>query len=578
MAHSALSEADCKEFFDDPQTLQTKIRKLAALIRGSKHFCAYTGAGVSTAAGIADFRSGLDTSLDTGAGCWTRKAAVKKGKSSQIKQAKRKTKPIKAIPSKAHMALVALMTTGPKYLKHLASTNCDGLHRRSGIPPDQLSELHGNGTLEVCNKCSRGYLRDYKTKRKAKSIKDKRTGRKCTISKCRGDLCRTVVNFKETLPEKTWTRAEGHTNRADVMLALGSSLTVMPAAALCIKAASEPFNADAFSADGMPIWNAPAKKNLVIVNLQKTPLDYMCYLRIFAKIDDVMVGLMRELELEIPEWRVRRFLKLSVAPQSTGDKRTLQVSAMDSDGVVATVFKDVKMRNNGQPLVEINKPVARGPRKKFQEQNVFTFEIPASLEMKNAEEEDQIQNQSRDQEADLSLEDVQEEADPEALQSPVHKRPKDDTSESPNSTSAQNAEPEDCKVNGTDDKEQQIEELMQSGFSREEAEEAIAISVGKDVDADADEDEKDDAADSEVHGTGDVDPNCGLTMSLGFFGHYGEPRLRMQLNELLGGIGQEGGDVVCRLQMDVSTKQWTFQKINFEPLPTVKEIYSFTKK
>ena len=176
MAYTARAEAECKEFFDDPKTLQTKIRRLAELIRNSKHFCAFTGAGISTAAGIADFRSGINTKLDTGAGKWAKEAAVQTGKASQIKKAKRKTRSIKAIPTQSHMALVALMTQGPKYLKHLISQNTDGLHRRSGIPVHQLSELHGNGTLEVCNKCSRGYIRDFRTMTKNKKKSDKRTG------------------------------------------------------------------------------------------------------------------------------------------------------------------------------------------------------------------------------------------------------------------------------------------------------------------------------------------------------------------------------------------------------------------
>ena len=153
MAYTARAEADCKEFFDDPKTLQTKIRRLAALIKASKHFCAFTGAGISTAAGIADFRSGINTALDTGAGAWAKKAAVQTGKRAQIKKAKRRTRVIKAIPTQAHMALVSLMTSAPQFLKHVISQNTDGLHRRSGIPVDQLSELHGNRCVpsSVCS-------------------------------------------------------------------------------------------------------------------------------------------------------------------------------------------------------------------------------------------------------------------------------------------------------------------------------------------------------------------------------------------------------------------------------------------
>ena len=141
---TARPESETKEFFDDPQSLQIKIKTLAQLIKHSKHFVAFTGAGISTSAGIADFRSGLNTVLDTGAGKWAKERAVKEGKENQIKKAKKKTDTFKAIPTKSHMALVGLMTNGPKYLKCLMSQNTDGLHRRSGIPVNQMSELHGN--------------------------------------------------------------------------------------------------------------------------------------------------------------------------------------------------------------------------------------------------------------------------------------------------------------------------------------------------------------------------------------------------------------------------------------------------
>ena len=228
MAYTSRAEADCKEFFDDPESLNLKIKKLAELIRKSKHFCAFTGAGsfiktqnpswpnshliptndwlphehkgISTAAGIADFRSGINNVLDTGTGQWAAMSAKEQGKSKQIKKGKRNTSSMKAIPTASHMALVSLATTGPKYLKCLISQNTDGLHRRSGIPVDKLCELHGNTlsdciftfwdnshfvfwlctlrTLEVCDQCGRGYMRDYWVggSRKGRSVHDHKTG------------------------------------------------------------------------------------------------------------------------------------------------------------------------------------------------------------------------------------------------------------------------------------------------------------------------------------------------------------------------------------------------------------------
>ena len=60
------------------------------------------------------------------------------------------------------MAIVELHNVG--LVKVTVSQNVDGLHRRSGIPANQLAELHGNTNLETCKKCSRQYLRDFETR------------------------------------------------------------------------------------------------------------------------------------------------------------------------------------------------------------------------------------------------------------------------------------------------------------------------------------------------------------------------------------------------------------------------------
>merc|ERR1712154_135482 len=79
MADTARKEADAKEYFDEPSELQTKIKQLAELVKKSKHMVAYTGAGISTSCGIADFRSGINTVLKTGAGKWAKEAAANDG-------------------------------------------------------------------------------------------------------------------------------------------------------------------------------------------------------------------------------------------------------------------------------------------------------------------------------------------------------------------------------------------------------------------------------------------------------------------------------------------------------------------
>jgi NAD-dependent SIR2 family protein deacetylase len=64
---------------------------------------------------------------------------------------------LEAIPTPTHMALVELQNRG--VLKHVVSQNVDGLHRKSGISPDEISELHGNNNLEHCKDCRKEYVR-----------------------------------------------------------------------------------------------------------------------------------------------------------------------------------------------------------------------------------------------------------------------------------------------------------------------------------------------------------------------------------------------------------------------------------
>eukprot|EP01083_Nonionella_stella_P288077 980496_1 len=368
--NTARADTDCKEFFDDKEALQIKIKKLAQLIRKSKHFVAFTGAGISTSAGIPDFRSGRNTILNTGSGKWEKIDAIKKGK--KFNTGKKKIDSFKAYPTPCHMALVSLIKY--KYLKYIISQNTDGLHRRSGIPKDNISELHGNRTLEVCDKCTKGYIRDY-TCRNSRRCHDHKTGRYCTVINCGGNLCDTIINFGENPHLKALEKAESNSKICDLMLCLGSSLTVIPAAYMPEEIGYK--------------WKVETKENkeiihnLVIVNLQKTPCDDICSLRIFAKIDDVMVGVMKELDIEIPEWNLEKFLKLKMENlENRNDLKKLNVSGVDIDGVNASVFTCVKLRNNGVSILKMNNYCVK---KKFKADE-YVFYVASDLKMHMKEE------------------------------------------------------------------------------------------------------------------------------------------------------------------------------------------------
>jgi NAD+-dependent protein deacetylase SIR2 len=132
-------------------------------------------------------------------------------------------------------------------VKHLVSTNCDGLHRRSGISEQDLSELHGNCYLEICQKCNTEYLRDFLVRKDPVSHK---TGRLCNEKNCKGELLGTTVAFGESLPEKELSKGVKHSEICDLSLVLGTSMRVTPACEL-------------------PVLNENGK--LILVNLQITP-------------------------------------------------------------------------------------------------------------------------------------------------------------------------------------------------------------------------------------------------------------------------------------------------------------------
>jgi len=279
------SEEEMMEHYDSPEVLESKIQQLADLIRKSNHMVAFTGAGISTSAGIHDFRGPT--------GKWTREA---KG----LKPLKG-TSTLKAFPTTTHMSLVKLQQEG--ILKYLISQNCDGLHVRSGFDQGKLSELHGNGNMAICESCGQKYFYDKKVGRydgPNKIRRDRWSGEHCLHSDCVGRQLATTICFGQELPPKPLALAEENSEKADLHLALGSSLTVTPAAD-CPRTT-------AFKRDG----------NLVIINLQNTPLTNIAKFQIYAKTDEVMARVMEKLQLQVPSFCLRRKVMCGVDPSGKG--------------------------------------------------------------------------------------------------------------------------------------------------------------------------------------------------------------------------------------------------------------------
>ena len=166
-----------QEIEDSPAVLAKKCDRMAKAIQKAKYLIVYTGAGISTAANIPDYRgpNGVWTCLDQGRDIQTCDLA-------------------RAEPTFTHMALFTLFKKGK--LKHIVSQNCDGLHLRSGIPRYALSEVHGNMFIEVCKQCKpmRPYLRLFDVTERTSKNKHN-TMRRCHV--CGKSLIDTIVHFGE---------------------------------------------------------------------------------------------------------------------------------------------------------------------------------------------------------------------------------------------------------------------------------------------------------------------------------------------------------------------------------------------
>jgi len=303
-----LRSREYEELIDDQSTVREKIVQLAGLVRQhAGRVVVVTGAGISTGAGVPDFRSGVNSVTGLPAGKWCRQATEDKWTEAQATQermrAAQAVPTTKAVPTPSHMALVTLQKAG--ILRGVISQNTDGLHRRSGMPPSCLAELHGNSTIEYCGWCGKEYLRDFAAslgrhlsgaalKRdlwpehsKLPLINPRRgnhyTGRRCQVEGCGGWLFDSTVDFGDDLPEDHFERGRKLADESTLCIVLGSRCSVSPASDL-----PQSIGESTRKIDGK-------QKTLVVVNLQRTEVDYCAQLRIGAKIDDVMVALMAEL-------------------------------------------------------------------------------------------------------------------------------------------------------------------------------------------------------------------------------------------------------------------------------------------
>jgi NAD-dependent deacetylase len=225
------------------------IDALRDMIAASKRVVVFTGAGISTESGIPDFRSP--------GGIWTKYQPIDFGDFMASEEMRRESwrrkfgadKTIRAAePNAGHKAIARLVEQGK--VSSVITQNVDGLHQASGVPDEQVIELHGNATYASCLSCGAHF--ELEPIREAFEADE--TLPTCDV--CSGIVKTATISFGQAMPEKEMARADAETWACDLFIAIGSSLVVYPAA-------------------GFPAAAKRAGASLVILNRDPTDQDPM---------------------------------------------------------------------------------------------------------------------------------------------------------------------------------------------------------------------------------------------------------------------------------------------------------------
>jgi len=229
--------------------MEERLAYAAQLLKTARHAVALTGAGISTPSGIPDFRS-------PGAGLWEKDDPMEVASIYVLRRDPARfyqwVRPLVSLlrhaqPNPAHVALAQLEAAG--LLQAVITQNIDSLHQRAGSRV--VLELHGHLRTVTCLNCYR--------RAPAEGLEEiVERGEVPRCSYCGGVVKPDAILFGEQLPEEVFIAAMEHARRADLMLVVGSSLMVLPAAKLpAITHASggkllifnlQPTYADAFAA------------------------------------------------------------------------------------------------------------------------------------------------------------------------------------------------------------------------------------------------------------------------------------------------------------------------------------------
>jgi NAD-dependent deacetylase len=237
------------------------VDELARRWAGADRVVVLTGAGLSTASGIPDFRSPggrwssyrpvpiQDFLADEGA----REAYWRyKGETWQVIQ--------EARPNAAHRALVDFARAGA--LQLLATQNVDGLHERSGFPGERLVNVHGTDSAVVCLECGAREPRE-------RAQASWEAGSAVPRCACGGAWKPATISFGQSLVPEDLERAMVEASRCDLFVAAGTSLVVGPINQMFDQALR-------------------GGATTVILTASETPYDDACALRLHEPVERVL--------------------------------------------------------------------------------------------------------------------------------------------------------------------------------------------------------------------------------------------------------------------------------------------------
>jgi NAD-dependent deacetylase len=229
--------------------MSDRLEDARRLVSAAAHIVALTGAGISTESGIPDFRGPN--------GVWTRNPKAEKLSNIHSYIADPEVRKLSwqarldhpawhAGPNAGHRALVFLEQTGK--LDALVTQNIDGLHQSAGSSPEKVIEVHGTMRDVICLSCGwRGPMQIV-----LERVRSGEDDPPC--ERCGGILKSATISFGQPLVPEVIDRAIRAARRADLLLAVGSTLQVYPVAGV------------------VPVAKESGAK-VVIVNAEPTPFD-----------------------------------------------------------------------------------------------------------------------------------------------------------------------------------------------------------------------------------------------------------------------------------------------------------------